>query len=107
MTVNPNLPLVLSDGTVAEFVKITPKGNIQVRLPDDSYWGEDDPLRIFTPSGDHYKGAMEGVRLENKVATTNFVQTRDASDEFSDEEMDIALALATLIRHGAGIHLNF
>ena len=49
-----SVALALSDGTPVEFVKVTSKNNIQVRVPDDHILG-DDPLRIFRRDGTHYK----------------------------------------------------
>lgn len=47
--------LALSDGTPVEFVKITKKDNIQVRVPTSHDKLGDDPLRIFRRDGTHYK----------------------------------------------------
>ena len=46
--------LALSDGTPVEFVKITSKDNIQVRVPTSHNELGDDPLRIFRRDGTHY-----------------------------------------------------
>ena len=51
--------LALSDGTSVEFVKITSKDNIQVRLPTSHPLGADDPLRIFRRDGTHYKNETD------------------------------------------------
>lgn len=57
MSVNRNAPLFLSDGTPVEFVKVTSRGNFQVRVPASHALGAEDPLRIFKPAdGSHYKG---------------------------------------------------
>jgi hypothetical protein len=70
--VDVSRPLALSDGTPATFVKITSKGNIQVRLPGYTVLGASDPLRIFKPSGEHYKlrSAPRLVNADATVATT-------------------------------------
>lgn len=57
--VSASTPLALSDGTPVEFVKITSKDRLQVRIPADHPLGADDPLRIFGRDGRHYKGATE------------------------------------------------
>lgn len=49
----------LSDGTIVDFVKITSKDNIQVRLPASHPDAAADPLRIFRRDGSHYKDNMD------------------------------------------------
>lgn len=57
--------LALSDGTPVEFVKITSKDRIQVRLPDthaltqQDDGGSDPTLRIFRRDGTHFKNRTE------------------------------------------------
>lgn len=64
--VNRSRPMFLSDGTPVSFVKVTSKGNIQVRVPTSHPLGAADPLRIFVPStGAHYKGRADGLFLTN------------------------------------------
>lgn len=56
-----SVALALSDGTPVEFVKITSKDRIQVRLPashdlaQQSDGGSDPTLRIFRRDGTHFK----------------------------------------------------
>jgi hypothetical protein len=50
-----SIALALSDGTPVEFVKVTSKDNIQVRVPTSHPLGSADPLRIFRRDGSHYK----------------------------------------------------
>lgn len=63
--VDTNKPLSLSDGTPVIFTKITSKGNIQVRVPNDhdlantDDGGADPSLRIFKPDGTHFKGRTD------------------------------------------------
>jgi len=51
--------LALSDGTPVEFVKITSKDNIQVRVPSTHDLGAADELRIFRRDGSHYKNETD------------------------------------------------
>ena len=67
-TVDRNRPMFLSDGTPVEFVKVTSKRNIQVRVPSSHALGAADPLRIFRPTtGAHYKGNTGGLFLTNNA----------------------------------------
>lgn len=68
MTINTNAPLQLSDGTPVTFVKVTSKGNIQVRVPAGHPLAS-DPLRIFRTDGSHYKDQLN-VYLVNAPAGT-------------------------------------
>lgn len=62
---NPaNTTLALSDGTAVEFVKITSKDNIQVRVPSTHPTLGSDPLRIFRRDGSHYKNATDLKLIE-------------------------------------------
>lgn len=54
-----SVALSLSDGTPVEFVKITRKDNIQVRVPSTHFLGNEDQLRIFRRDGSHYKDETE------------------------------------------------
>lgn len=66
--VDRNQPMFLSDGTPVEFVKVTSKRNIQVRVPTSHPLGASDPLRIFRPAtGAHYKGNTNGLFLTNNA----------------------------------------
>ena len=68
MTVNRNAPMFLSDGTSVDFVKVTSRGNIQVRVPASHPLGAADPLRIFRVDGSHYKGNTD-LTLTNTAPT--------------------------------------
>lgn len=62
--------LALSDGTPVEFVKVTSKDNIQVRVPASHDELGDDPLRIFRRDGTHYKGATDLTLVATAAADT-------------------------------------
>lgn len=65
-----SIALALSDGTAVEFVKVTGKDNIQVRLPDDHPYAEDQENgRIFRRDGSHYKGETELTLIATDAAT--------------------------------------
>lgn len=66
---NRVIDLALSDGTPVELVKVTKRGNYQVRVPATHSLGRSDPLRIFTPDGRHYKG-YTSLTLVNRAALT-------------------------------------
>lgn len=51
--------LALSDGTPVDFVKITSKDNIQVRVPTSHSLGAIDPLRIFDRDGHSTKNSTD------------------------------------------------
>ena len=69
MSVNRTAPLFLSDGTPVTLVKVTSRGNFQVRVPATHPLGAEDSLRIFKPTdGSHYKGRTN-LTLTNEVAT--------------------------------------
>jgi len=55
--VDHNAPLFLSDGTAVTFVKITRRGNIQVRLPDNhpNAAGQENGLLFASATGTRYK----------------------------------------------------
>lgn len=59
---------VLSDGTPVDFVKITSKDRIQVRLPETHDYADDD-LRIFRRDGNHYQDLMGGITLSATAKT--------------------------------------
>jgi hypothetical protein len=68
MSVSRSAPLFLSDGTPVTFVKVTSRGNFQVRLPDGHAFAEgQENGRIFSPtSGRHYKGRTD-LTLTNEA----------------------------------------
>lgn len=59
--------------TKVSFVKITSKGNIQVRLPDNDDDGRYDPLRIFDLDGRSTKGTV--TRILGNMVDENVVPT--------------------------------
>jgi len=69
--IDVNAPLVLSDGTPVTFVKRTPKGRIQVKLPDGHPFavGQDNGRIFFRESGKHFKGRTDLV-LSNAADST-------------------------------------
>lgn len=62
--------LALSDGTPVEFVKVTSKDNIQVRVPTSHDELGDDPLRIFRRDGTHYKDETDLTLIATAVDAT-------------------------------------
>lgn len=62
-----SVALALSDGTPVDFVKITSKDNIQVRVPTTHDLG-DDPLRIFRRDGTHYKNKTDLTLVATSAA---------------------------------------
>lgn len=69
MNLDHTQALALSDGTPVDFVKITSKDNIQVRVPSDHAELGSDPLRIFRRDGTHYKDATD-LRLVTAAVPT-------------------------------------
>ena len=83
----------LDDGTVVDFVKVTSKNNIQVRLPADHDAADGDPLRIFRRDGSHYKDEI----LVTLKATP---KSTPANDDFTGNLVVIGKAVYTLTKVG-------
>ncbi len=66
MSVSRNAPLFLSDGTPVTLVKVTSRGNYQVRLPDSHPFaaGQENGRIFKARSGIHYKNQTD-LRLTN------------------------------------------
>lgn len=114
-----SVSLALSDGTPVEFVKITSRDRIQVRIPSDHPFGAADDLRIFERDGRHYKDetsltlvatAAEAPAAEAPaagrvylVAGNEFANLDDAKDEAIDlfidtrEQVEIVAITRTVV----------
>lgn len=84
----------LDDGTVVDFVKVTSKDNIQVRLPADHDAADGDPLRIFRRDGSHYKDEL----LVTLSATPKSTPAND--DDLTGKLVVIGQAVYTLTKVG-------
>lgn len=65
----------LSDGTPVSFVKITSKGNIQVRNPADL----DDDLRIFRRDGSHFRDELDVTLRATPRTSSGDLIVRDSA----------------------------
>ncbi len=114
-----NKPLFLFDQTDSvytpvEFVEITSRDNIQVRVPDDHWIGQDDPLRIFRRDGTHYKDELSDFVLVNKeepadgaeAAPADAADTIQLDGDFAGAFADFGAIIAAVQASGGSLRVS-